>query len=121
MYGVLDWHVRRSQGARSPLRRSRMENRKVLISGASIAGPALAYWLHRHGFTPTVVERAPALRRGGQAIDVRGAALEVVERMGILDEVRKARTGMRGMSFVDAGGNELMSTTEETLTGGPTD
>jgi 2-polyprenyl-6-methoxyphenol hydroxylase-like FAD-dependent oxidoreductase len=98
-----------------------MENRNVLISGASIAGPALAYWLHCHGFKPTVVERAPALRRGGQAIDVRGAALEVAERMGILADVRKARTGMRGMSFVDASGNELMSTTAETLTGGPTD
>jgi 2-polyprenyl-6-methoxyphenol hydroxylase-like FAD-dependent oxidoreductase len=98
-----------------------MENRNVLISGASIAGPALAYWLRRHGFTPTVVERAPALRRGGQAIDVRGAALGVVERMGILAEVRGASTGMRGMSFVDGEGKELMSTTAETLTGGPTD
>lgn len=98
-----------------------MENRNILISGASVAGPALAYWLHHHGFNPTVVERAPALRRGGQAIDVRGAALSVVEQMGILDDVRRARTGMQGMSFVDAEGNELMRTTEETLTGGPTD
>ena len=98
-----------------------MVNRNILISGASVAGPALAYWLHRRGFNPTVVERAPALRRGGQAIDVRGAALTVVDRMGILDEVRRASTRMRGMSFVDSEGKELMRTTEETLTGGPTD
>jgi hypothetical protein len=97
-----------------------MKSRNILISGASIAGPALAYWLHRHGFHPTVVERAPDLRGGGQAIDVRGAALTVAERMGILPEVRDAHTRMRGMSFVDGEGNTLMSTTEETLTGGPT-
>ena len=77
-------------------------NRDVLISGASIAGPALAYWLRRHGFNPTVVELAPAPRAGGQAIDLRGAARTVAERMGILDEVRRAHVGTRGMAYVDA-------------------
>ncbi|MBZ5712235.1 FAD-dependent monooxygenase [Nannocystis pusilla] len=98
-----------------------MKHTKILISGASIAGPALAYWLRRHGFHPTVVERAPAIRGGGQAIDVRGAALDVVERMGLLAQVRGASTRMRGMSFVDAEGRELMRTTEATLTGGKLD
>ncbi|MEO8876458.1 MAG: NAD-binding protein, partial [Polyangiaceae bacterium] len=51
---------------------------KILISGASIAGPALAYWLTAYGFDVTVVERAPSLRPGGYAIDVRGAALGVI-------------------------------------------
>ena len=55
-----------------------MQNRDVLISGASIAGPALAYWLHQHGFTPTIVERAPAPRPGGQTVDLRGAGRTVV-------------------------------------------
>ncbi|HWO60577.1 MAG TPA: FAD-dependent oxidoreductase, partial [Umezawaea sp.] len=54
---------------------------KVLISGAGVAGPVLAHWLRRGGATPTIVERAPAPRVGGQAIDVRGVALEVVDRM----------------------------------------
>ncbi|WP_020674262.1 FAD-dependent monooxygenase [Amycolatopsis nigrescens] len=98
-----------------------VQNENVLISGASVAGPALAYWLSRYGFRPTVVERAPGLRAGGQAIDVRGVALEVADRMGLLAEVRAAGTAMRGMSFVDENGAELSSTTEETLTGGPTD
>lgn len=44
-------------------------NNNVLISGASIAGPALAFWLGRFGFEPTVLELAPALRQGGQAVD----------------------------------------------------
>ncbi|MGO4431281.1 FAD-dependent oxidoreductase, partial [Streptomyces sp. MCAF7] len=62
-------------------------NRNVLISGASIAGPALAYWLGRHGFNPTVVELAPALRGGGRAVDFRGDThLTVLERMGLLPE-----------------------------------
>ena len=85
---------------------------KVLISGASVAGPALAYWLRLGGATPTVVERAPAPRRGGQAIDVRGAALTVVERMELLEPLRAMRTRMHGMSMLDGDGNELMRSTE---------
>ncbi|MFD6463928.1 FAD-dependent monooxygenase, partial [Streptomyces roseolus] len=82
-------------------------NKTVLISGASVAGPALAYWLHRYGFTVTVVEQAPSLREGGYKVDIRGAAMEVVERMGLLDEVTKASTAMRGGAWVDAQGNAL--------------
>lgn len=82
--------------------------RTVLISGASVAGPALAYWLHRYGFSVTVVERAPALRAGGQAVDFKGKThLTVLERMGILDEVRARRTGTTDMVFVDDDGREL--------------
>ena len=78
-----------------------MENRTVLISGASIAGPTLAYWLRQYGFTPTVVERAPALREGGYKVDIRGSATGVLERMGLLGEVQRASTDMRGTSFVN--------------------
>jgi 2-polyprenyl-6-methoxyphenol hydroxylase-like FAD-dependent oxidoreductase len=76
--------------------------RRVLISGASIAGPALAYWLRHHGMEPVVVERAPALRPGGQTVDVRGAGRAVVQRMGLEDAVRAASTGEEGVRFVDA-------------------
>jgi 2-polyprenyl-6-methoxyphenol hydroxylase-like FAD-dependent oxidoreductase len=84
-------------------------DRDVLISGASVAGPALAYWLRRHGFQTTVVELAPAPRTGGQAIDLRGAARTVADRMGILDEVRRAHVGTRGMAYVDAANRRLAS------------
>ncbi|MFD8548417.1 FAD-dependent monooxygenase [Streptomyces sp. NPDC059649] len=79
------------------------------MSGASVAGPALAYWLCRHGYRPTVVEVAPALRGGGFAVDFRGAAhLTVLERMGILDEVRRHSTGGgSAMSFIDDQGRQL--------------
>ncbi|MFJ8622768.1 FAD-dependent monooxygenase [Kitasatospora sp. NPDC093550] len=93
----------------------------VLVSGAGIAGTALAYWLERYGFEVTVVERAPALRGGGQAVDIRGNALDVIERMGLLAEVRARRTGLRGMSLVDGDGRELGRTTEWTASGGPVD
>lgn len=86
-----------------------MRNGDVLISGAGVAGPALAYWLRRAGFSPTVVERAPAPRDGGQAVDIRGAAIDVAARTGILDEVRQARTQTRGMSYVNSAGKRLAS------------
>ena len=74
----------------------------VLISGASIAGPALASWLHRYGFEVTVIERAAELRSGGQNVDVRGAGREVARRMGLEDAIRAATTGEAGVRFVDA-------------------
>ncbi|ACZ85472.1 FAD-dependent monooxygenase [Streptosporangium roseum] len=95
--------------------------KNVLISGGSIAGPALARSLRRRGFHPTVVERAPAPRRGGQAVDIRGAALDAADRLGILAEARALATRMRGMSVLDGDGNEVMSTTEETYSGGRLD
>ncbi|MFE0191938.1 FAD-dependent monooxygenase [Streptomyces sp. NPDC058989] len=87
--------------------RPRTAPRTVLISGASIAGPALAYWLHRHGFAVTVVERAPALRTGGYKVDIRGAAIEVVERMGILEDIRRASTDMQTGAYVDDAGKRI--------------
>ncbi|HEX3788380.1 MAG TPA: FAD-dependent monooxygenase [Pseudonocardiaceae bacterium] len=77
-------------------------NRNVLICGASIAGPTLAYWLRGYGFRPTVVERAPRPRPGGYPIDVRGQAVRVAERMGVLPELRRAVTDTDGLAFVDA-------------------
>jgi len=86
-----------------------MHNTNVLISGASIAGPALAYWLGRYGFHPTVVEVAPALRGGGYAVDFRGPAhLQVLERMGVLEELRRLQTGGSPLRFVDETGHTLL-------------
>ena len=78
-----------------------MRDTSVLISGASIAGPALAFWLHRFGADVTVVERAPELRPGGQAVDLRGIAKTAAWQMGLESEIRAACTDTAGMSFVD--------------------
>ncbi len=86
-----------------------MDNKNILISGASIAGPALAYWLGRYGFTPTVVEKAPALREGGFGVDFRGRAhMRVLEGMGIAGEVRRLQTHMGERVVVDETGAELV-------------
>ncbi|GLZ30029.1 FAD-dependent oxidoreductase [Lentzea sp. NBRC 105346] len=77
----------------------------ILISGAGIAGPSLAFWLRRFGFAVTVVERAPAPRDGGQAVDFRGTAhMTVLRRMGLLDEIRRQQTTPADMVFVDEHG-----------------
>ncbi|ARF55389.1 FAD-dependent monooxygenase [Streptomyces gilvosporeus] len=82
--------------------------RTVLISGASVAGPALAYWLAHYGYRPTVIEVAPALRGGGFAVDFRGEVhTSVLERMGLLDEIGRRATGGSPMSFIDAEGRQL--------------
>ncbi|WP_144123782.1 FAD-dependent monooxygenase [Catellatospora sichuanensis] len=79
-----------------------MTGRRILISGASIAGPALAHWLHVYGMTSVVVERHDGIRPGGQTVDLRGAGRTVARRMGIEDAVRAASTGEDGVAFVDA-------------------
>ena len=78
-----------------------MSKHNVLISGASVAGPALAYWLVRAGCKATIVERASSLRTAGQGIDVRDAARDVVKRMGIFDRLRDKSSHEDGSEFVD--------------------
>src|ERR1700733_13547662 len=93
-------------------------NGNVLISGAGVAGLAVAYWLDRAGFTTTLVERSPEFRRGGQAVDIRGVALDVVNAMQLLDDARGLRTQLKGMSMLDANGNETQRTEERTFSAG---
>ncbi len=83
---------------------SSMTTREILISGAGIAGAAAAYWLREAGFIVTVVERAPAPRPGGQTVDLRGAGRVVVERMGLLEQIRAMTVTQRGIAWVDASG-----------------
>ncbi|GIG88251.1 FAD-dependent monooxygenase [Plantactinospora endophytica] len=92
--------------------------RKVLISGASIAGPTLAYWLHRYGFEVTVVEKATGVRDGGYPIDVRGTAIDVLERMEVLPRVRAGHVDTRRLTFVDGNGRTVGSLRPEAFSGG---
>jgi 2-polyprenyl-6-methoxyphenol hydroxylase-like FAD-dependent oxidoreductase len=87
---------------------SGMGNTDILISGASVAGPALAYWLGRRGFHPTVVERTPHLRGGGYAVDFRGAThLNVLAKMGILDAIKARQTHLSSTTIVDEKGRPV--------------
>ncbi|MEV8631669.1 FAD-dependent monooxygenase [Streptosporangium sp. NPDC051023] len=73
---------------------------RILISGASVAGPVLAYWLTRYGFAVTVVERAPALRKaGGHAVDLFRPAMDIVDRMGLTEPVQARKTGTEWLTF----------------------
>ncbi|NED37161.1 FAD-dependent monooxygenase [Streptomyces sp. SID8499] len=77
---------------------------RILVSGAGIAGPVLAYWLTRHGFCVTVVERAPTPRRtGGHAVDLFRPAMDISEKMGVLPRVEERATGTRRMTVHQEG------------------
>lgn len=84
-----------------------MKHTDVVISGAGIAGSAAAFWLARAGLSVTVVERAPAPRPGGQAVDLRGAGRTVVDRMGLLDRARSVATDQHGLELVGSDGRSL--------------
>jgi 2-polyprenyl-6-methoxyphenol hydroxylase-like FAD-dependent oxidoreductase len=98
-----------------------MIDRRVLISGAGVAGPALAYRLSRFGSNPTVVERAPVLRDGGYKVDVRGTATAVLERMGLLTEADRASADVRDVWFdvwfVDGSGRPIATPDADFLMG----
>jgi len=77
----------------------------VLISGAGIAGPALAFWLTKSGYQVTIVELADGIRPGGQTVDLRGAGGDVVERMGLIDQMRQRSLDQRGVAWIKADGS----------------
>jgi 2-polyprenyl-6-methoxyphenol hydroxylase-like FAD-dependent oxidoreductase len=80
---------------------------RILISGAGIAGPTLAYWLVRHGMTPTIVERAPALRTGGYIVDFWGAGFDVARRMDLGRDLLAAGYSIRDVKIVDRSGRRV--------------
>ena len=76
----------------------------ILISGAGIAGPALAFWLNKSGYRVTIVELADGIRPGGQTVDLRGAGGDVVERMGLLPEMQARALDQRGLAWIKSDG-----------------
>ncbi len=86
-----------------------LKNMRVLISGASIAGPALAFWLNKYGFAVTIVESAHEVRSGGQAVDFKGDTHRMVlSRMGILDDIQQKLAISSGDGvIVDANGRKV--------------
>lgn len=84
-----------------------VENKSVLISGAGIAGPALAFWLKAAGFQPTLMERAPRLRAGGYVIDFWGLGYDIAERMGLAAEIHRIGYHVREMRIMDARGKRI--------------
>ena len=96
---------------------------RILISGASIAGPVLAYWLTRRGLDVTVVERAPALRKtGGHAVDLFRPAMEISEQMGVLARIEERATGTTVLTCAPAvgGHSRRVSTTSSSSARSPT-
>ena len=79
---------------------------KIAINGAGVAGPTLAYWLHRCGHEPTLIEKAPHLRTGGYVIDFWGVGYTMAERMGILPEVLEAGYSVEELRLVDTAGRK---------------
>src|ERR1051326_449271 len=82
----------------------RSPSRSLLVSGAGIAGPTLAYWLAIYGFRATVVERAPRPRSGGYIVDFWGLGYDIAEKMGLLPELEGRGYSVGELRFVDADG-----------------
>ncbi|MEZ4750903.1 MAG: FAD-binding domain [Bdellovibrionota bacterium] len=80
---------------------------KILISGTGIAGPSLAYWLLKTGHTPVLLEKAPALRKGGYIIDFWGAGFDIAERMGILPRLQQCGYKVDDIKFVNQAGDRI--------------
>lgn len=96
-------------------------SKRILITGASVAGNTAAWWLGRYGFDVTVVERSPKFRDGGQNIDVRGVGREVLRRMGLEQRALECGTGEEGTVWVDSQGQVAARFATEDLEGdGPT-
>ena len=79
------------------------ERKKILISGASVSGPALAFWLNKYGHSVTVIERSKTFRTGGQNVDIEGPAQEVIKLMGLEEKINEKNTREKGVEFMGDG------------------
>jgi 2-polyprenyl-6-methoxyphenol hydroxylase-like FAD-dependent oxidoreductase len=92
-----------------------VKRESVLISGAGIAGPALAYWLQRRGFEPVLIERAAQFHEGGYMIDFWGVGYDVAERMDLIPRLRDAGYLIDQVKFVDERGRTRSGFAAEVL------
>lgn len=82
--------------------------KKILVVGAGVAGPVICYWLKKFGFAPALIEKSSFVRKNGIGLDIRGAALDVVKKMGIYNELCEQRTKVNLESWVDTDGDILV-------------
>ncbi len=95
--------------------------RRILITGASVAGNTAAWWLERAGFGVTVFEGTPGLRTGGQNIDVRGVGCEVLRHMALEQAALDLSMGEEGTAWVNKNGKITAEfLTNDTVADGPT-
>ena len=91
------------------------KTKKILVVGASIAGPALCYWLKKFGFLPTLIEKNTLLRQGGFPVDIRGIAVDAVKQMGIYQKIVDKRTQLKSQCYIDVNGNTLSKSENEAV------
>lgn len=78
---------------------------KIVINGAGVAGPTLAYWLRRSGHEVLLVEHATRPRTGGYIVDFWGRGYDIAQRMGVLRAILEDGYSMREVRFVDREGH----------------
>ncbi|MFG1425968.1 FAD-dependent monooxygenase [Roseixanthobacter glucoisosaccharinicivorans] len=99
-----------------------MNNRRnILVSGASFAGLATAFWMKRQGYDVTVVEIAEGLKRGGTPVNIRGNTIDIVKRMGLFEQIASNRLHMEPTELVNADGVAERSGLENEDTDQPAD
>lgn len=79
----------------------------VLISGAGIAGPTLAWFLAKLSIRVTVLEKSDAIRPYGQSIELQATALQAFKKTGLWEEVRKRHTTEKGTQFLSPSGQPI--------------
>lgn len=90
-----------------------MKNKHILISGASIAGLTLAYWLKKAGFSPTLVEKHTSIRQEGYKLDIRGTATDVLKQMNLYEKIFDARTDITRAQYVNHEGTVISESTPD--------
>jgi 2-polyprenyl-6-methoxyphenol hydroxylase-like FAD-dependent oxidoreductase len=79
----------------------------VLVSGASFAGLATAFWMRRLGYAVTVVEIGKGLKMGGSPVDIKGDTVDIVKRMGLLERIQASSLKAKGIDFLDVEGTRI--------------
>ena len=88
---------------------------RIIINGAGVAGPTLAYWLRKAGHEVLLVEAAPQLRTGGYVIDFGLVGYDIAEKMGLIPRLRELGYQVREMRFVDRQGRTSASGSVDAL------
>jgi len=81
--------------------------KSVIVSGASFAGLATAFWMNRLGYAVTVVEIGKGLKTGGSPVDIKEGTVDIVKRMGLLERIQASSLKAKAIDFLDVDGARI--------------
>ena len=94
------------------------KKKRVIISGAGIAGLTCAIWLGINGFNPIIIEKSPSIRAHGYIVSLSHESFRLASELGILEKLCNRGAGIKESCYYDKNKTPMLSLDYQNLFAG---